>query len=155
MNVSYRYRGEGGETVEVRVAPLDGTEDGYRITVGEQVFDLSARLLHRIGFLKEGGDITLQYEGREYHLSDARQQRRRSPSTAGDLRAPMAGKIIRIFIQPGDHVGVGDMLFILESMKMEQQVTAPLDGIVERVLCHEGEQVAAGTELVVLRAATG
>lgn len=155
MNVSYRYRVEGEETVEVHVAPRDGTEDCYRITVGQEVFDLSARLLHRVAFLKEGSDITLQYEGREYHLSDARQQRRRSPAVPGDLRAPMAGKIIRVFVQPGDHVRVGDILFILESMKMEQQVTAPLDGVVERVLCHEGEQVAAGMELVVLQAATG
>jgi biotin carboxyl carrier protein len=155
MTFSYRYRGENEETVEVHVVPLDSAEDCYRVTVGEQVFDLSARCLHRIAFWKVDGEMTLQYAGKEYHLSDAKQQRRTASRAAGDLRAPMAGKIIRVFVQPGDRVHVGDILLILESMKMEQQVTAPLDGIVERVVYHEGEQVAAGTELVVLQAATG
>lgn len=155
MTFSYRYRGENEETVEVHVVSLDSAEDCYRVTVGEQVFDLSARCLHRLAFLKVDGEITLQYAGKEYHMGDAKQPRRTPSRSAGDLRAPMAGKIIRVFVQPGDRVHVGDILLILESMKMEQQVIAPLDGMVERVVYHEGEQVAAGAELVVLQAATG
>lgn len=152
MNVSYRYSDEAGETVEVHVVPLEDDAERYRVTVGDQVFDLSARLFHRMAFLKEGGDITLQVEGREYHLCDAGQRRRTPPERAGDLRAPMAGKIIGVLVQPGDQVHTGDTLVILEAMKMEQQITAPQDGVVERILCQEGEQVTAGTELVMLQA---
>jgi len=148
---AYRYSGANNETVEVQVTVLDEKTEAYRIRVGEQVFDLSARILHRVAFLKQGGEIRLQYNGKEYHLRDASQTRRPSRSTGGDLRAPMAGKIIRVGVQPGDQVCAGDLLVILEAMKMEQQLTAPYDGVVERILCHEGAQVATGMELVVLR----
>jgi biotin carboxyl carrier protein len=151
MTFSYRYSGENNEMVEVQVTSLDEEADCYRVRVGEQVFDLSARLFHRVAFLKQGGDISLQYSGKEYHLRDASQRRRPSRSIGGNLRAPMAGKIIRVCVQPEDQVCAGDLLVILEAMKMEQQLTAPYDGVVERIVCHEGEQVATGMELVVMR----
>jgi biotin carboxyl carrier protein len=66
----------------------------------------------------------------------------------------MAGKIIRVLVQPEDAVQAGEPLLILEAMKMEQQIVAPQDGVVDRILCQEGQQVTAGTELVVLRQAT-
>jgi 3-methylcrotonyl-CoA carboxylase alpha subunit len=150
MRFSYRRSAEDEHTVEVDIVPLDHSTDGYRVTVGEQVFELSARLLHRAAFFKEAGEIIVQYEGREYRLYDAAQRRRMSPQPVGDLRAPMAGKVIRILVQPGDSVKAGDTLVILEAMKMEQQIVAPQDGKVDRLLCHEGDQVTAGMELVVL-----
>jgi biotin carboxyl carrier protein len=66
----------------------------------------------------------------------------------------MAGKIIRVLVQRGEHVKAGATLLILEAMKMEQQITAPQDGVVTHLLCREGDQVTAGTELVVLEPAT-
>jgi 3-methylcrotonyl-CoA carboxylase alpha subunit len=125
----------------------------YRVTVGEHVFELAEQLLHRAALCKEAGEITLQFEGREYRLFDASQRRRPAPTRAGDLHAPMAGKIIRVLVQPGEHVKAGATLLILEAMKMEQQITAPQDGVVTRLLCREGDQVTAGTELVVLEPA--
>jgi 3-methylcrotonyl-CoA carboxylase alpha subunit len=61
----------------------------------------------------------------------------------------MAGKVIRVFVQPGEQVKAGATLVIIEAMKMEQQIVAPRDGVVSHVLCREGEQVTAGMELVV------
>lgn len=151
MKLSYRLQAEDTSAVEVDIVPLEGDGQRYRITVDEQVFELSARQLQRAAFLREAGDIVLQYEGREYRLYDAsRQPRRAAPPAAGDLRAPMAGKIIQVLIASGDAVKAGDTLIILEAMKMEQQITAPHDGVVDRVLCREGDQVSAGTELVAL-----
>ena len=149
MRFSYRPHADAEHTVEVDVEPLEGSDDAYRVTVGEQVFELSARLFHRAAFSKAAGEIALQYEGREYRLYDAT-QRRPAPARAGDLRAPMAGKVIRVCVQPGDQVAAGDLLLILESMKMEQQMLAPHAGEVVRVQCREGDQVTAGMELVVL-----
>jgi biotin carboxyl carrier protein len=154
MTFSYRYRGTADETVEVQVTPLEDDPEHYRVTVGTAVFELSARLFHHAAWVKDGGDILLQYEGHEYRLAEAGQRRRVSPGQSGDLRAPMAGKIIRVLVQPGDTVQAGEPLLILEAMKMEQHIAAPQAGVVERVLCQEGQQVTAGTELVVLREAT-
>jgi biotin carboxyl carrier protein len=150
MRLSYRRRAEDEDVIEVDVVPLAGRDEDYQVTIGNQVFELSARLFHRAAFIKEAGKITLQVEGREYHLFDAAQHRRAARKGEGDLRAPMAGKVIRVLVQAGAHVKAGDPLVILEAMKMEQQITAPRDGVVDRVQCREGEQVTAGMELVVL-----
>ena len=148
MRVTYRLPGEDG-VVEVDVEPPREPDAGYRITVGESVFDLPASSLGRAAFLRQGGEITVQFDGREYRLYDGRQ--RRAPAVPGDLYAPMAGRVIRVLAKAGDDVRTGDTLIILEAMKMEQQILAPRDGIVARLLCEEGDQVAAGQELAVLQ----
>ena len=148
MRFSYRRSPQDEETVQVDVVPLEGQEGRYRVTVGTQVFELSASLLQRVAFFKEAGVITVQYEGKEYRLYDTT-QRRRPPPRGGDLHAPMAGKVIRVFAQSGEQVKAGTTLVIIEAMKMEQPIVAPRDGVVSRVLCREGEQVTAGMELVV------
>jgi biotin carboxyl carrier protein len=136
--------------IEVDIVPLPEHPGVYRVTVGAQVFELAERLVHHLAFCKAAGEITLQYAGREYHVFDASQRRRPVPTSTGDLRAPMAGKIIRILVQPGEPVKAGATLLILEAMKMEQQITAPQDGVVTRLLCREGDQVTTGTELVAM-----
>lgn len=158
MRFTYQIPGED-EAVEVDVTPLGDPEAGYRVTVRDRVFDLSAGSLRRAVFLRQAGEITVQVDGREYRLYDARQRRRAPTSAPGDPgsspwqvpHAPMAGRIIRVLAKAGDSVRAGDTLLILEAMKMEQQVTAPHDGIVAKLLCEEGDQVAAGQELVVLQ----
>ena len=150
MRVTYRIPGED-EAVEVDVAPLGDPEAGYRVTVRDRVFDLSAGSLRRAAFLRQTGEITVQVDGREYRLYDARQRRRAPTNAPGDLHAPMAGRIIRVLAKAGDSMQAGDTLLILEAMKMEQQITAPHNGTVASLLCEEGDQVAAGQELVVLQ----
>lgn len=150
MRVTYRIPGED-EAVEVDVTPLGDPEAGYRVTVQDRVFDLSAGSLRRAAFLRQAGEIIVQVDGREYRLYDGRQRRHASAGAPGDLHAPMAGRIIRVLAKAGDSVLAGDTLLILEAMKMEQQITAPHDGTVSNLLCEEGDQVAAGQELVVLQ----
>ena len=150
MKFAYRRSATDDQVIEVDIVPVPERAGIYRIMVGEHVFELAERLLHHAAFYKEAGEIRLQFAGREYRLFDASQRRRPAATRAGDLHAPMAGKIIRVLVQPGEHVKAGALLLILEAMKMEQQITAPQDGVVTRLLCREGDQVTAGTELVVL-----
>jgi biotin carboxyl carrier protein len=153
VKFAYRRSATDDQIIEVDIVPVPECQGSYQVTVGEHVFELAERLLHHAAFYKEAGEITLQLEGREYRLFDASQRRRHGPTGAGDLHAPMAGKIIRVLVQPGEHVKAGATLLILEAMKMEQQITAPQDGVITRLLCREGDQVTAGTELVVLEPA--
>jgi 3-methylcrotonyl-CoA carboxylase alpha subunit len=150
MRFTYRRSLEDEQTITVDIVPLEGSHDTYRVTVGSRVFELPASLLHRLAFLKHAGEITMQYEGKEYRLFDAAQRQHVRRQHAGDLHAPMAGKVIRILVQPGERVSAGTTLLLLEAMKMEQPVVAPRDGVIADVLCHEGEQVTAGAELVRL-----
>jgi len=67
------------------------------------------------------------------------------------ISAPMPGKILSVNIQEGQKVKKGDVLFILEAMKMENEIMAPEDGTVEKVLVSKGVQVASGDILAILK----
>lgn len=74
--------------------------------------------------------------------------------TAGELTAPMPGKIVALPQQPGARVEKGAPLVVMEAMKMEMTVDAPAAGTVRGYCCAEGDQVMDGDELVDFEADT-
>ncbi len=68
----------------------------------------------------------------------------------GAVTAPMPGKIQRINVSVGDSVKAGDVLLILEAMKMENEIVAPKDGTVKEILVSPGDTVDKGSALVVI-----
>ncbi|PZU47712.1 MAG: methylcrotonoyl-CoA carboxylase [Sphingomonas sp.] len=68
----------------------------------------------------------------------------------GQIISPMPGKLIGLFVKPGDKVQTGDRLAVLEAMKMEHRLTAPFDATVESVSAEAGAQLAEGTLLITL-----
>ena len=67
----------------------------------------------------------------------------------GGLYAPMPGKVLATEVSAGESVSEGQLLVIIEAMKMEHRITAPIDGVVREVPVSEGEQVDNGQILVV------
>ena len=63
------------------------------------------------------------------------------------LKAPMPGTILEIKVTEGDRVKKGDVLFILEAMKMENEITATNDGVVTQILVTKGTLVATNDVL--------
>ena len=70
--------------------------------------------------------------------------------SGGHLTAPMPGKVLSVAVQAGDQVSKGQVLAVLEAMKMEHSITAPRDGTVGEVMVSAGDQVAEGVELLAL-----
>jgi biotin carboxyl carrier protein len=68
----------------------------------------------------------------------------------GGCRAPMPGRVLAVRCAPGDRVTKGQVVAILEAMKMEHEVQAPEDGVVRDVPVEPGQQVNAGDVLVVV-----
>lgn len=66
------------------------------------------------------------------------------------IEAPMPGNIWKIGVKVGDVVKAGDVLLILEAMKMENEIVAPRDGVVASINTTEGAQVNTGDKLIVL-----
>ena len=71
-------------------------------------------------------------------------------ATAETITAPMPGTVIAVRVNEGDDVEAGQVLIVLEAMKMENTVPAPTAGRVERVLVIAGQQVQRGETLVEL-----
>ena len=74
----------------------------------------------------------------------------RKHSVSGGLVAPMPGNVLATHIAVGDTVSAGQLLLVLEAMKMEHRITAPEDGVVAELRVTEGDQVANGELLIVL-----
>lgn len=67
------------------------------------------------------------------------------------LKAPMPGSIMAVNVHQGTSVKKGDVLFILEAMKMETEIAAPRDGVVYQVIVVVGASVSTGDILLTLQ----
>jgi propionyl-CoA carboxylase alpha chain len=76
-------------------------------------------------------------------------------ATAGSLLAPMPGTVVRVEAQLGDSVHAGQVLVVLEAMKMEHSVRTPHEGTLARLNVSAGQSVDMGTVLAVVENATG
>jgi acetyl-CoA/propionyl-CoA carboxylase, biotin carboxylase, biotin carboxyl carrier protein len=71
-------------------------------------------------------------------------------ANSGDVAAPMQGTIVKVTVEVGQEVAVGDSVVVLEAMKMENQITAEKAGKVTKVNVKVGDKVGAGDILVVI-----
>lgn len=76
-----------------------------------------------------------------------------APVSAGDntVTSPMPGTILGVKVKEGDAVKAGQLVIILEAMKMENEIVAPADGVVASVAVKEGDTVETDATLVVLK----
>lgn len=72
------------------------------------------------------------------------------PAGSGTIVAPMPGKILKVLVAQGAAVTKGQVVLILEAMKMENEIFAPADGTVSQVSTKEGDSVNTGDTLLVI-----
>jgi 3-methylcrotonyl-CoA carboxylase alpha subunit len=150
LRVTYRHLGDnwfdvglGDEAHRVRVvswkAPELIVEEGPHRWRARVSFDADRTYVHST------------------QLSLALQRKPRFPDKskeipAGGCIAPMPGKVVELRVAEGDPVTAGQVLLIMEAMKMEHTVTAPQDGTVAQVSVVAGDQVDADALLIVVDA---
>jgi len=148
LRVEYRHLGDDhfsvwldGEARDLRVVSWDEPylvfEDGRHRQRARVVFDGARVFVHSPSF-----DAALQRKPRFPDKSLA--------IPAGGCIAPMPGKVIELRVAEGDTVQAGQVLLIMEAMKMEHTVTAPHDGSVTTVSVAAGDQVDADALLAVV-----
>ena len=69
---------------------------------------------------------------------------------SGTVSANIPGKIVTIEVNEGDVVEEGQVILILEAMKMQNEIQAPISGTVSSVTCEEGQSIEANVPLVVI-----
>ena len=72
------------------------------------------------------------------------------PAGASSITAPMPGTILKVNVSNGDTVKKGQVLLILEAMKMENEIVAPMDGKITSVNVEKGKSVSVGDVMVSL-----
>jgi biotin carboxyl carrier protein len=115
-----------GESLEARVEP-DGR--GLRVTVANHEWRAE---IHDPREWRRNRGGAAEAEGRQQVI------------------APMPGKIVRVLIGAGDAVEAKQALFVVEAMKMQNEIRSPKSGRVERLLVTEGQTVNAGEVLLTI-----
>jgi len=77
----------------------------------------------------------------------------RKEAVGGAIKAPMPGLVVRVEVNEGQTVEVGEALVVVEAMKMENELRATISGVVERVRVKAGDRVEKGAELVTIKPA--
>ncbi|HVO12464.1 MAG TPA: biotin/lipoyl-containing protein [Vicinamibacteria bacterium] len=152
----------GDQVFEPRVRPTGG---GVEVTVGGQTLLLqlepagpgvalvreASGTTRRLHLAREGERVHLFWEGVVYTLTEEREGARPLPRPDGDaLEAPMPGRVAAVKVSPGQPVGRGDELLVVEAMKMENALRSPRDGRVRAVHAAVGDMVGPGRVLVEL-----
>ncbi|MGB1288620.1 MAG: biotin/lipoyl-containing protein, partial [Aggregatilineales bacterium] len=134
-----------GELSDVIVHSIQGTKLTLEVDGHLQKVQIIAHQSERYTVHTLDGDTNLQW------ISPLPVPGQREVS-AGSLRSPMPGQVIQVAVNPGDSVQQGDLLLIVEAMKMEHRIEAPYAGVVETVFYAEGDSVQQDTILLDLNA---
>jgi len=127
-------------------------EQTYAVTLKELsheevVFELNGRLV-RVKLAQVGAQRYLHYNGQSWTLERLAKLKKSRAAHAGpasgNLSATMPGQVLAVGVKVGDKVKVGEMLLLLEAMKMELRVAAPFAGRVKQLYCTVGQIVERG-----------
>ena len=140
-------------------AAVDGVELGPVLLHGCTAAEVDLQIdgVRRLVTVARAGDVRYAASalGATTLVEQPRFPETQQQATAGSLLAPMPGTVVRVEAQLGDSVHAGQVLVVLEAMKMEHSVRAPHEGTLARLNVSAGQSVDMGTVLAVVENATG
>jgi 3-methylcrotonyl-CoA carboxylase alpha subunit len=153
----------GDRQVDIRLGLQNGaifTENGDPVDVRQEpgaiVIGLQGRR-QRLRFRRGSNGVTIFAPGQveTYVLVDPLLREARHEVSGNALASPMPGMITLLHVTAGQTVAAGEVLVVVEAMKMEHAIRAPRDGIVAEVAVVQGQQVGDGDILIVLESVDG
>ncbi len=142
----------GGQSYRLRVA--QSRANRYHVELDGKSVDVEAEHTGRFERKLVVGDTTFAVlsvpQGSDYLVEVNGAVHRISGGEAGMVRAPAPAMVVAIPVAPGDEVAAGDVVAVVESMKLETALRAPLAGRVREILVAPNTQVEGGTKLIRL-----
>lgn len=115
----------------------------YTITVNGQTYDVTVE--------EKGASAPSKTPAPATTPKDApKEVAKKAPVGENTIVSPLAGKVLSFKVKPGASVNKGDVVLVLEAMKMENDIVAPKDGILREFSVSEGSFVEAGSVLAIL-----
>jgi len=149
-----RVRREGSDTWHTAQLEAVGNSGLFLLLLDHRPVELYIQERGRNGAVVTIGRHNLKYEVERWRPSLLRRQEsRRRPKGLLEVTAPMTGTIVEVGCAVGDRVEQGQVLLVMESMKMNNEIRAPASGEVSAVEVAPGQRVNAGQVMVRIRAA--
>jgi biotin carboxyl carrier protein len=136
--------------VEEGIVRIDGRPLSVKVNGGKVIVDGASHEVEVKPDVALVDGIAYKYEVLEEEKAPTIPIPEAPVEEGGVVKAIMPGKIIAVKVRKGDRVKKGDVLCILEAMKMENEIHAPRDGIVREVKVSEGSDVEMNQVLVVI-----
>ena len=95
-------------------------------------------------------EFTVKIEGDKNKSIKENKKRKKTKIGNGTISSSIPGKIISVNIDIGDLVNEGDVLVILEAMKMQNEIVSPIKGIVKNINCKTGDSINANVPLIIV-----
>lgn len=132
---------------ETASEPAKAESQAPAVSAGPETYTVKLNGKAFVVEVAEGGDISDVKE----HPAGGAAPKEEAPAPSGEaITAPLAGNIFKVNVRPGDTVEAGDVVIILEAMKMETEVRASSAGTVSAVSVSEGDSVVVGDTLIEL-----
>jgi 3-methylcrotonyl-CoA carboxylase alpha subunit len=147
--LSYLHDGALRLQIEEASAPLAFSRDAAGIVLQYA----GQRLTVQVERSGEVAHVYTPQGATQITVIDALAHAGETQAEGGRLTAPMPGKVVSFAVKAGDTVAKGQVLAVMEAMKMEHTIAAPTGGVVAELLYAPGDQVAEGAELLKLSAA--
>ena len=125
-----------GEVYHIQIAGVGNPVEGgtpYFVRVDGK---LEEALVQPIREIEVGEKVEILPDGGQMPAG-----KRPKAKDLGDVSSPMPGKVVSVKVSRGEKVKKGDVLLIVEAMKMENEIHSPVDGVVEEIYVREGDQV--------------
>ncbi|MCL1091225.1 sodium-extruding oxaloacetate decarboxylase subunit alpha [Shewanella profunda] len=142
---AFEPKPELASVAEISKPAADRGPETYTVTVEGQEYVVEVAI---------GGEISqIQPQGQIAHAvpaSSAASAQAASREIKLEMSAPLSGNIFKVHVSAGDRVREGDVVIILEAMKMETEIRAQGDGIIAKLWVKEGDSVSVGSQLLAL-----
>lgn len=95
-------------------------------------------------------EFTIKVEGDNNRINKENKKRKKIKLSNGTVSSSIPGKIIKVNYDVGDLVNEGDVLLILEAMKMQNEIISPIKGIIKNINCKTGDSIDSNVPLVIV-----
>ncbi len=156
--------GKVTKTVEIKnpTAAVDGNSMEYKVLSEEKnqiVLEINSNIYNVVYSKKSNEKFQIVAKGQNYEvevlteLQDKAKKlnaERRKNSGETLIKAPMPGLVLRMEVEQGNEVAEGTSLFILEAMKMENEIKSEISGTIKEVKVSQGESVEKGAVILII-----